>query len=169
MDQVTAEERQRWIEYFIPLAEQGDPDAQLAVGIGYANGVMVEKDLMLAELWLRRAEEKKGEEATFVLIKTFSREESPKTLDIFAEKAEWELGAIYLICGRYLMRNGDVKRGRLLLKKGWEKGNIIAGISFISSGYGKPWRFFLLPVVLPLLIESVIVKAKDQADERILE
>src|SRR5882757_4040624 len=104
LEQDTDEERLRWLEYFVPSAEQGDPYAQLAVGIGYANGKMGPKNLQAAELWLRRAEKKLGEKALFTLMKILSREESPRTVEIFNEKTEWDLGGIYLIYGRFAMR-----------------------------------------------------------------
>ncbi|MER9216760.1 hypothetical protein NKI54_33075 [Mesorhizobium sp. M0663] len=44
MDEV-AEEREKWKAYFLPKAESGDPDAQLAVGTDFANGKCLSKDL----------------------------------------------------------------------------------------------------------------------------
>lgn len=169
MEEDITEEQQRWFEYFMPRAERGDAQAQLAVGIGYANGKMVPKDLQKAELWLRLAANKMGERAVFHLMKILSREQSPRTKEVFEEKAEWNLGAIYLIYGRFVLRSGDTKLGRLYLKKGWEKGSIIAGISFFASKYRKPWKIVTLPIVLPLIVKAAIIKVRNKDDPRVLE
>lgn len=160
---------QKWREYFIPRAELGDPDAQMAVGIGYANGEMVPKDLTKAEFWLRLSAERLGENAFFTLLKIFSREESLKTNKIFAEKEEWELGAIYLIYGRYLIRNGQRDFGRSILRIGWEKGNIISGISFIATNPYFIYKMILSPIAFFLALKATLIRLKNKDDIRIAE
>ncbi|WP_206526103.1 hypothetical protein, partial [Mesorhizobium sp. M7A.F.Ca.MR.148.00.0.0] len=130
---------------------------------------MIPKDLEKSEFWIRIAERKIGEKATFQLIKILSREESSRTVDVFNEKTEWDLGAIYLIYGRFLMRNGKVSLGRINLRKAWRKGSMIAGISYISSRFKAPWRIVVLPIVLPMVFRAALIRMRNENDDRIIE
>src|SRR5690242_2891821 len=116
--------RERWREYFLPRAEEGDPKAQIAVGIGYAVGKMVPNNLEESERWLRLAAERCPDIAFFHLLRILSSEENARISDVFYEKDSWNLGANDLVYARYLIRHGKRDEGIALMKTGKEKGSI---------------------------------------------
>ena len=61
------EDYPRALEIFTRLAEQGDADAQFALGVMYANGKGVPKDASQAAAWYRKAAEQGDAKAQFNL------------------------------------------------------------------------------------------------------
>src|SRR5688572_17257175 len=127
-----ADTASEWIAYFMPRAEAGEPDAQVAVGLAYAAGKYLSKDSEEAEKWFRRAAQSLGDECYFHLIKTLIIDESPRVMEVFSEKDEWGHPSIYLLVGEHLLRTGDRQKGLDILKLGAKRGSLSSRISHLK-------------------------------------
>lgn len=162
-----ADTASEWIDYFMPRAEAGDADAQIAVGLAHSAGKHLEKDVEAAEKWFRQAATTIGDEGYFHLIKVLINEDSPRVLDVFSEKDEWTHPSIYLLVGEHLIRRGDKEGGLNILKTGAENGSLSAEISLLINQYDGIRRILSLPAAFPLVVREATIRSKDKKDPRI--
>lgn len=162
-----AAEVQRWREHYLPLAESGDPSAQLNVATAYARGKFLAKDMGLAEQWYRRAERGLGERALFEWMKILSEENDPKMHSLFNER-RWELGAIYWLYGRHYMLHGDRRRARELYKIGMRKGSCMAEAAYVNSTLPGAWKYVFFPIILLTAIRATFFRNKFPESNRLL-
>lgn len=93
------------------LATQGQPDAQVFVGLSYANGWGVDKDTRLASVWYKKAALKENASGQFLLGLYL----------ITGDKTDLPQGVMWL---RRAAENGDESAERFLKKakaRGWFK------------------------------------------------
>jgi len=164
----TASRRKAWEDYFLPRAESGDPAAQLEVGIAFGTGKYLPKDLLQSEKLLRKASERVGEKALFMWMKILVTSRDPSAHDLFAEKDEWKLGAIYYMYGYYLASEFRVKEAMPILRTGMIKGNIFSEIHYYRNKYKWPLRAVFIPRLIILSAKVFAISLDNKDDERIL-
>lgn len=163
------EEAEDWIAYYMPLAEAGDPDAQIAVGWEYFRGTIFNKDVDAAIDWFRNAESSVGELAIFNLIKMLYIEKDERISKIFFEKPEWDSGAIYLFYGSYLIKSSNENDGLKYLDIGGRKGSLVSALHFHQYKY--KWsisRLLKLPYEISLALKAAVIATNNPKDLRIL-
>jgi TPR repeat protein len=75
-----------WKAHFLPLAEEGDPTAQIAVAWEYWRGEYFPRDLKKSEEIFRSAENRSWEITIFNLMKMYYIEKSDELLYLFKER-----------------------------------------------------------------------------------
>ena len=162
-------EENAWLAHFLPMAEAGDVDAQIALGWEYAAGRMVKADLGESERWFRAAEKTLGERSLFYLIKALLIKRSERADAVFNERKEWNLGAIYMLYGGHLFLNGRQAKGLELLKTGWERGNLFSGLHYLRHRYGVIGAVVSSPLALYIVGKIVYIKYNNKDDDRVLK
>nr|WP_295885034.1 hypothetical protein [uncultured Devosia sp.] len=158
----------QWIDYYLPLAESGDPKAQIAVGWEYARGKIFKKDVETAEKWLRTAQQKSHELAIFNILKLLSLENDRRLEAVFKEQDSWSLGAIYMKYGCAKIRWGDKTTGLAMLRIAEAKGNLYAAIRLMHLENSIAKRIVLFPTIAKMSLDWYKAKVKDPDDERVL-
>lgn len=159
---------QRWVGYYLPLAESGDPKAQIAVGWEYHRGKIFEKSILEAEKWFRKAEKTVGEIGIFQLMKMLHIENDRRMEDVFREKDDWSLGAIYMVYGCDLIDRGNLADGLQMLSVAERKGNIYARTRADQVRYRGFARLLAYPSVIATFFRWLKIKLKNPDDERAL-
>lgn len=158
-----------WVQHFLPLAESGDVDAQLAVGWEYFRGGNLPRDLKLSESWFRRAANQgAGEKAIFQLIKMLIITKNPRLEDVYKENS-WNLGAIDLIYALYKRRQGMPEEDILpLFEKAAFKGNLYAALQ-CHIARNRGWRRVLgVTAEIQLCWRILQAGIANRNDERLL-
>ncbi|MGX9117923.1 hypothetical protein ACWTU6_14750 [Mesorhizobium sp. BHbsci] len=163
-----ADKQEKWKDYFLPRAESGDPDAQLAVGLDFAAGRYLPKDLGQSEFWLRKASEKLGERPLFQWMKILVLARDPLVHTLFAEKNDWRLGAIYYLYGFYLASEGRTNEAKTILEKGMNKGSLFSEALYYRYKYAWPVRIIMFPRIIITAIKSFFVARANKDDDRVL-
>lgn len=155
-----------WAERFLPPAEQGNLEAQMAVGWAYFRGEHFPRDLEAAEKWFRRAATN-DEEGFFQLIKMLIIEKNKKAHDVYGER-EWRLGSIDMIYAQYLIRTGASDSiVKPILVKAASKGNLYANLGLHSVGHRGFRRILGLPREGRILLQIFRAYLSNGQDERL--
>lgn len=160
-----SDKTEAWISQIVPLAENGDVDAQIQVAWAFYGGTFGQKDMKAAEVWFRRAAESgAGERAYFELIKMLRIEMSDE-IDAVYEEQEWSLGAIHSMYADYLAKSGAAA-SRLIdvLRVGASNGSIVAKLHLHIITHRRLRRIFGLPTELCLVARLFRIKYKDEND-----
>lgn len=158
----------QWIDYYLPLAESGDPKAQIAVGWEYARGKIFKKDVETAEKWFRAAQQKSDELAIFNIMKLLYIENDNRLEAVFHEREHWKLGAIYMIYGRAKIRWGDKTNGISMLRIAKAKGNLRAAINLMHLENSIARRILSFPTIAKMALDFYRARVRDPNDERAL-
>lgn len=159
---------QNWADYFLPLAEGGNVDAQIAVGWEYFRGEVLPQDERLAEAWFRRAQLSIGELAIYNIIKMYHIANNPKIDEVFQEKEAWSLGAIDLIYAQSLIKRGLKQEGILRLRSAKEKGNLYAAIKYHQETHRGIKRILGFPFEMLTVWKYAVLRAKRPSDPMVL-
>lgn len=116
---------QQWFGSWLPLAEAGQLEAQIAVGWEYFRGKLIAQDLGAAERWFMAAEAKRVEIGYLQLVKMLILVgDDARISEVFASR-QWKTGPMVYRHALHLMRSGaDDAIITSTLKAGAELGHI---------------------------------------------
>ena len=123
---------QEYIDYLHNKARAGDRDASVILGLEFASGKKVEKDLNQAEFWLREAASNGDEMPLYHLMRVHFAEDDERITQVFMEKYQWQYAVVYLLYGSYLVSKGEIIAAKKILYKGYCSNNIPSGIAYFT-------------------------------------
>ncbi len=158
-----------WVSHFLPFAEGGNVEAQIAVGWAYYSGEIFPKNIERSIYWFRSAQRYGYELGAFSLIKMFKIERMEEINNVFKENDIWELGAIYLVYGDYIFLNGNEVRAKEMWRIAYKKGNLFGKIRLIQSKRkGFIWRAISSLILLPLFFRVSWISSINSKDIRVM-
>ncbi len=167
MMELSKEDRE-WLDHWVPKAEAGDTEAQIALGWEYAKGDLLAKDIKAAERWFMAAEQKSPELGYFNLMKLMFIEDDRRIDDLF-HLHEWKMGAIYYIYGWYRTQRGaDHSEIAELFTLGSKRGHLPSQIRLHQIGKSVWSRLCGVPYEAKLIGRAVAIWWRNREDVRVV-
>jgi hypothetical protein len=163
-----SEENKEWLDYWVPKAEAGDPEAQIALGWEYQKGELLAKDIDAAKRWFMAAENECPELGYFNLMKMMSIEDHHSIDEIF-RISEWRMGAIYYIYGWYRAQKGaDNAELADLFTLGSKRGHLPSQIRMHQIGRSVWSRLWGFPYEAKLIGRALVIWWRNRDDVRVV-
>lgn len=158
----------QWFGVWLPLAEAGQVEAQIAVGWEYFRGELATQDLAAAERWFMAAEANRAEMGYLQLAKMLMlMGDDDRIAEVFKSR-QWKTGPMVYLQARHLARNGaDDAAVVAALNDGAALGHIPSKMMLLQRRNPGWRRVISLPSEIALLARLLPMWWHDRHDERV--